>query len=169
MRRAPFLLIALASPAIAAPGPEASWGKAGVPFDQYRQDAVECGREGYYLDVSQTDAAKTLVGASKQLDAVTSSGFASVDPVEYANTQQRIVYGARPDKQFRDIKHLLQAKVDQCLTGRGYTKFRLTDDQRRSMKKLKVGSPERHAYLYSLASNPTVLATQVEPVAKSEQ
>jgi len=160
MRRAAFILILLASPADAAPAPETSWGKAGVSFDQYRQDAVECGRQGYYLDVSQTDAAKTLVSASKQLDTVTQGSFASMDPLEYANTQQRIVQGARPQKQFHDVKKLLQSTVDQCLADRGYSKFRLTDDQRHGMKKLKLGSPERHDYLYRLATNPAVLAAQ---------
>src|SRR4051794_12285951 len=54
--------------AAAAPVPQQSWGKAGISFDQYRQDAIECGREGYYLDISQTADAKELVRASRRLD-----------------------------------------------------------------------------------------------------
>src|SRR5690349_8331239 len=68
-----------ATSAVAAPAPQESWGKPGVSFDQYRQDAVECGREGYYLDISQTADAKEFVRASRQLDTLngTFSGSAT--------------------------------------------------------------------------------------------
>jgi hypothetical protein len=42
------------------PQPMTSWGKASVAFDTYRADAVECGREGYFADVSDTEAAKVF-------------------------------------------------------------------------------------------------------------
>ena len=166
------LMISLA--AVSAPaatstqGPKESWGKAGVSFEQYREDAVECGRSGYYLDVSSTEAAKQLVSASRQLDMIAQGS--GVDPMDqalhYANQRQRIVSSTHPDKQFNDIKDLLQATVDRCLKSRGYLKFQLTDDQRRALRKLKIGSEARHIYLYRLASDPAVLAGQAENVAK---
>jgi len=170
------LLLVLATRALAAPAPQESWGKAGITLTQYRQDALECGLRGHYTDVSQTDDAQALVKASKQLDAVTSGASApsttgasgtgpamtdSVDQaVRYAAQQQHIVDSARPDLRFRNIKKTLVAKDEQCLMLRGYSKFRLTDEQRRQLRHLKVGSDERRNYLYGLASNAAVLQAQ---------
>jgi hypothetical protein len=165
MRLAIFALILVplaATSAAAASAPRESWGKAGVTYERYRQDAVECTSAGYNLDISQTEDAKAFVAASRRLETEIGAG---VDPYTY----QSIVHNVRPEMRYRDIKQVLQSTVDQCLISRGYTKFRLTDDQRRGIKKLKIGSPERHAYLHSLASNPTVLATQVVPPTQSQQ
>ena len=167
-RTAIALLISLTGvSALAARSSQApldSWGKAGVSFDQYRADAVECGRSGYYLDVSNTDAAKELATASRQLDAINRG--VGVDPTDeailYANQQQRIIHSVNPDKQFKDVKELLQATVDQCLKGRGYSKFQLTPVQQQALRRLKIGSEERHIYLYRLASDPSVLASQAD-------
>ena len=172
----PLLILVLPMPASSAPAPQESWGKAGVSLTQYRQDAVECALQGHYLDISQTDDAKAFVKGSRQLDAVTSGASApsttgasgtgpamtdSVDQmVRYANRQQHIVESVRPEQRFHSIKRTLVAKDEQCLMQRGYSKFRLTDDQRRRLSKLKAGSDERRAYLYSLASNPAVLQSQ---------
>jgi len=180
MRRlfAVSLCMVFATSAAAAPAPRESWGKAGVSFEQYRQDAVECGREGYYLDISQTDDGKELVRASRQLDTLnatispSTTGAASTGPAatnavdqmsRFAANQQHIIDGVRPDQRFRNIKDTLQSTTDHCLIGRGYSKFALTSDQRHRLRKLKVGSDERHAYLFKLASDPTVLATQAVP------
>lgn len=159
MRHWALVLLLVPTAVAAAPAPQESWGKAGVTFAQYRQDAIDCRREARALDVSQSDAAKVLVAATKQLDAVT-QGAASADPVDYANTQRRIINAARPELQFAEIKQLLQAALDRCLAARGYSKFRLSGDQQHRLRKLKAGSDERLAYLYSLASNPAVLQGQ---------
>lgn len=157
-----------ASAASSRQAPLESWGKAGISFEQYRSDSVECGRAGYYLDVSNTEAAKQLVSASRQLDAITRG--AGVDPMDdaviYATQQQRIVNAANPDRQFKTVKDLLQATVDECLKNRGYSRFELTSEQQHSLRKLKIGSEERHIYLYRLASDPTVLASQAEKSTK---
>jgi hypothetical protein len=52
------------------------------------------------------------------------------------------------------------AQDEQCLMQRGYSKFRLTDEQRKRLSKLRAGSDERRAYLYGLASDPAVLQSQ---------
>lgn len=177
MRRlfAVTLCLTFATSAAAAPAPKESWGKPGVSFDQYRQDAVECGREGYYLDIAETADAKEFVKASRQLDtlngmtspstnSVNPNGQVSPDSVDqaarFAVTQQHIIDGVRPDQRYRNLRQTLQSTTDNCLVRRGYSRFALTDDQRHRLKRLKAGSDERHAYLFRLASDPTVLATQ---------
>ena len=172
----PLLVLVVPASANAAPAPAESWGKAGVSLAQYRQDALDCGLKGHYLDISKTDDAKAFVKASRQLDAVTTGASApaitggngtgpsstdSVDQmVEYANRQHRIVESVRPEQRFHSIKRMLVDRTGQCLANRGYSKFRLTEEQRHQLRKLKFGSDERRTYLYNLASNPGVLQTQ---------
>jgi hypothetical protein len=45
-----------------------SRGKAGVSLEDYRADASTCARAAVNLDVSGTEAAKTLVAASRAID-----------------------------------------------------------------------------------------------------
>ena len=177
------LCLVFATSAAAAPAPNESWGKAGVTFDQYRQDAVECGREGYYLDISETADAKEFVKASRQLDTlngmaspttnnVNPNGQVSPNSVDqaarFAATQQHIIENVRPDQRFRNLQQTLQSTTDNCLIKRGYSRFSLTDDQRRRLRKLKVGSEERHAYLFRLASDPTILTKQALPLPETQ-
>jgi hypothetical protein len=173
----PLLALVLPVSANSAPAPDESWGKVGVSLAQYREDALDCALKGHYLDISQSDDAKAFVKGSRELDAVTTGASApavagangmgstttdsSVDQmVEYANQQQRIVESVRPEQRYHSIKRMLVDRTAQCLTNRGYSKFRLTDEQRHRLRKLKFGSEERRAYLYSLGSNPAVLQTQ---------
>ena len=85
-------LIVMASSVAAAPAPPESWGKAGISLDQYRQDALDCGLQGHYTDISKTEDAKELVRASRQLDAMTTGTYAPnttsyiVDRSEYEQT-----------------------------------------------------------------------------------
>jgi hypothetical protein len=165
----------LATPAYAAPTPQESWGKAGISLAQYRQDALECGLKGHYTDVANTEDAKELVRASRRLDNLqntfapnttgsSGSGPGSTDVTDqmgqYAATQEHIIYSARPELRFRNIKKTLEATTAECLVQRGYSKFTLTDEQRRILRKLKPGSDERRAYLHALASDPLVLRNQ---------
>ena len=165
-----------ATAAAGAPSPKESWGKAGITLAQYRQDSLECGLKGYYTDISKTEDAKQFVKASQQLDAITTGASAPMTVesnatgpdktnaadqlAAYADQQQHIVESVRPDERYKSIKKTLVSSTEQCLAGRGYSKFELTDDQRKILRKLKAGSDQRRAYLYSLASNPTVLQTQ---------
>ena len=168
--------LAIAMPATSAPAPKESWGKAGITLAQYRQDSIECGLKGYYTDISKTEDAKAFVKASNQLDAITTGATAPMTVESnpggpditnaadqmgaYAAQQQHIVDNVRPDERFKSIKHTLESKAEQCLASRGYSKFALTNEQRHALKKLKAGSNERRAYLYSLASSPAVLQSQ---------
>jgi hypothetical protein len=156
------LVLIAATSAVAAPAPQNSWGKTGVSYDQYRLDSLECSAEGYNFDISNTDAAKAFVDASRRLETEIGSG---VDPLTY----QRIVNSARPGMHMREIKDLQLSVVEDCLVKRGYTKFRLNDEQRDDLKKLKVGSEERHMYLYKLGTDPNVLSSQSVAVTAAAQ
>lgn len=59
-----------------------------------------------------------------------------------------------------DITDQLQAILDGCLTERGYQRFKLTDTQMDQLHQLAQGSAERERFLYSLGSDPEVLAAQ---------
>ena len=163
------LAFLLSAPLGAAKTEAVSWGKAGVSIKQYRQDAVECGRAGYYADVSGTQAAKVLKRATGELESnETDLSMIAMDPspdrgamlADIVNRSARIVEGTRADMQMQDVGALMQTKVDDCLRQRGYMRFRLTDQQRKHLAHLHLGSPERHAFLYDLATDPNVLTTQ---------
>lgn len=175
---------------VAAPLPDAgmSWGKPGVDFQTYRADAVLCGRQGYYLDVSNTPEAKTLILATRQLETIDENGvpnsgnvqFDSVPvpgvmldgtldvtynpaiarSLEMAQRYGRTVQGARVDVQMKRVGERLQSTVDVCLADHGYRRFRLTRDQQRQLDHLRRGSPERQAFLFALASDPRILEAQ---------
>jgi hypothetical protein len=54
---------------------QVSWGKAGVSLEAYRADAAACAREAVNLDISGTQAAKTLVAASRAIDTAYSGAW----------------------------------------------------------------------------------------------
>lgn len=152
-----LLAAGLADAASAAPRPQQSWGKAGVSFEDYRKDAVECGRSAYYADVSQTEQAQAFVRGTRQLE---STDGMPLDMLELARRYGQIQQSVRPERRIRELREGLQQVLEICLTKRGYSRFALTDEQRRKLGRLKKGSPERHRFLHSLASNPQVLRMQ---------
>lgn len=161
MRIAAFLLAAaLPVTAIAAPAPQLSWGKAGVSLATYRADSIGCAMRAYYSDVSNTDGAKNFVQGSRLLD--TYAG-APGDPMENARMMGTIVQGTHVDASLKDVKQYQLDLDAKCLLDHGYHRFRLTDDQRKHLEKLKVGSDARHAYLHRLAADPDILQAQAAP------
>src|SRR4051812_13039751 len=104
---AAFCVACLLSPLLAAAKTEPlSWGKPGVSVDEYRTDAITCGRAGYYMDVSNTEAAKTFKRASGELQSNESDlSFVAMDPspsgqamvANIVNRSARIVEATRPD------------------------------------------------------------------------
>ncbi|WP_066724377.1 hypothetical protein [Sphingomonas pituitosa] len=156
-------LLLLPFAAAAADRPMLSWGKPGVTIETYRDDAVACGREGYYLDVSNTEAAKVFKQASSQLEnneASLSMGGDVDRAIQIANDSSRIVERTRPAQRMKEVRTLLQDTVSSCLRARGYAQFQLTPEQQRHLRALRPGSPARHAYLHGLASDPAILAAQ---------
>ena len=166
----------LSAPLAAARTEALSWGKPGVSIDQYRTDAISCGRAGYYMDVSNTAAAKVFRDGTKELEsnetdlssqaALPNDGNPMDDPrylyrvMGIVNRSARIVENARPKERMKDVGNLMQARVDDCLKGRGYIRFRLTAGQRKQLAHLHLGSIGRHIYLYRLATDPAVLKAQ---------
>lgn len=144
----------------AAPAPPLSWGKPGVSLATYRAESIGCAMRAYYTDVAQTNGAKNFVQASRLLD--TYAG-APGDALENARMMGRIVEGAHVGESLKDVKRFQITLLDKCLIEHGYHRFRLTDDQRRQLERLKIGSETRHAFLHHLASDPHILSTQAEP------
>ena len=83
--------------------------------------------------------------------------------MDHAVTQGHIIASAWRDLRFSNVKDMMESVTTKCLVERGYSRFTLTEDQRQALSKLKAGSDERRAHLYSLASNPAVLQRQRVP------
>ena len=159
---AAFVSLAAAAPAAAQKPDFLSWGKVGVAFDQYRADAVECGRAGYYLDLSETEQAKLFKRASSRLEA-NEAGLQDLPPLLQTNvvlSSAQIVEGTRPSVRFAELRTLQESSTTACLRERGYTRFKLTEPQQAELKRLRRGSPERHIHLHRLASDAAVLEAQ---------
>lgn len=159
-----------ALPAMAADAPPNSWGKAGISFEDYRRDSIECGREAYYLDIAETEQAAVLKRASAQLEMHDGSFTEGADPLadaaRHGAQSEQIRAAARADKQIRELRRMMDDRLAQCLVTRGYTRIALTEQQRDALDELKKGTPQRHQYLFALASDPAVLARQASPQAK---
>ena len=154
----------LATPAQSAPRPHESWGRAGVDFATYRQDAEECGRIAYYADMSDNEHAQAFATGTRRLEAI--DGL-PLDYLSLARAYAQVNESMRTERRLRELRDSLQSIVDICLTDRGYVKFALTEEQRGELGRLRTGSPERHHYLHALASDPGVLAEQAVPAADS--
>ena len=164
----------LAAAALAATAAEArtrdiatSWGKPGVEMTQYRLDAGVCAAHATNTDLRGTPQAQTLVKASRLLDNAyetasmynppAAGGILMGTPwVEVA----RIHRSLRVGQTLGEVRANLTEVLHGCLEERGYRRFALTDQQRKRVKKLGLGSKKRRAYLHSLARDPEVLARQ---------
>lgn len=162
-------LALMATPAAAKPKPVDSWGRAGVDYDTYRNDSLECGLVGYYADISETEEAQAFVDASRQLEAVDNANYVSPSAssaqaldqmVMQARQYDQIRRSIRPEQKMRALKYGMEAVVQDCLKERGYVRFRLTEEQRKTLAKLDRGSDERRRFLHGLASDPAVLEAQ---------
>ena len=146
---------------------ETSWGKPGVSMTQYRLDAGVCAAKAMTLDISNTNAAQQLVKASDALDRAYShyslylpsanGGIMAGNPWNEV-ARVRDMYAV--DDTLEQVRAIQYQALNDCLTERGYRQFRLTEEQRRLVKKLRLGSDKRRAFLHMLASNPEVLTRQ---------
>jgi len=161
MRVASFLLAAtLPVAALAAPAPQLSWGKPGMSLATYRAESIGCAMRAYYTDVSDTHAAKNFVQGSRQIDTIINSG---ANYMSSAASIGHVVDSVNPGREIKELKRFQLDLVAKCLLDHGYHRFRLSDDQRAHLEKLKVGSDARHAYLHKLAANPEILSAQAAP------
>ena len=174
--QASLLILALCA-APAAASPASSWGKAGVSFEDYRSDATLCLREAAATDLSGTAPARALVLASRQIETGQSNDYTpmingaggtspvagrpSFDPS--SETYLRVARArnaAQVDRHVAEARDIIEGRLETCLAGRGYHRFRLTREQRRRLDHFPERAPERQAYLHSLASDPRILAAQ---------
>lgn len=162
------------SPAVAkVPHSALSWGKANVPIDAYRRDAIECADASRHVTaVIKPTTLRQLDGlsAAQLLDTVMQIGVSNPANVVSAITK----FGSADDIARRtntfgakyvamvafDVRDQLQAAIDACLIARGYTRIQLTAPQLQGLHKLKPRSPERTAYLHAIDSDATVIARQ---------
>jgi hypothetical protein len=154
------LAVVLPAAATAAPAPPFSWGKPGVSLAAYRTESVDCAMRAYYTDVADTNGAKNFVQGSRLIE--TYAG-APGDTLGNALMIGTIVQGVHVDESLKQVKNFQLDLVNKCLIEHGYHRFRLTDEQRKHLEKLKIGSETRHTYLYHLASDPAVLSAQAAP------
>lgn len=151
------IALGLAMPASSAPRPQESWGRAGVDFETYRQDAVECTTMAYYADVSDTEQARAFVQGTRRLESI--DGL-PLNMFDLARAYGQVQHSVRAELQIRQLREAMQSVVDTCLERRGYVKFHLTEAQRDELGRLRQGSLERHRYLHLLASDSAVLEKQ---------
>lgn len=139
-----------------------SWGKPGVSFEAYRIDAGMCTYEAMRKDVSGTPAAKTMVRASRTLDGATNAIEHSTGAWVGSDvlSMKRLELTYRIDKQFDEIRDVQYQALRSCLIDRGYTPFRLTDDQARHLSRFDHRDMDRQRYLYRLGSDASILNAQ---------
>lgn len=130
--------------------PDESWGKPGVSFLQYRTDAVECAHavgQGAPVEYALVD----LVFPSNMPGAV-----AGGDDISLRYTIESADPGpGRMSRPWREISRQLRPALVQCLTDRGYRRFRLTKDEMRELNARAPGSKARQIYLWNLAVSRT--------------
>jgi hypothetical protein len=155
--------------------PQVVWAKAGVSAEQYRGDALECGKKGLARNIGDSEEVKTLARASKRLEAIDARAQAAMgqgagpmgqadlaaDAMSRSNQEQGVIAAARPEQQYAGIKNMMFEVVRGCMTDRGYAKIVLTDNQRKEYDGIK-GGDMRRAYIHKLASDPHLLETQRE-------
>jgi len=160
------VLATAALPAFAQrPPSDESWGKTGVSYLQYRTDAVECaykvGQETpvsipmvdlvFSMDMPVIDPVDAA-GVVDSSGALNSSAYDTVKSLDSAH--------ARMTKPWREVVRQVRPALAQCLTERGYRRFRLTKEQHQQLRALPVGARARHVYLWAIAVDPEVQRRQ---------
>jgi len=156
----------VASQAFAAGKPRnISWGRANVSFADYHRDAQQCAARtfGVTLHMSpQTARDLDMVGNGSLMSMI---GTAGITPEVALSPTHVHFYSTTYVETYKhamrvDVTEQLQAILDNCLRERGYRRFKLTGAQMDRLRGLADGTAERERYLYSLGSDPDVLAMQ---------
>jgi hypothetical protein len=159
--------------------PQTVWAKTGVSYEQYRGDALECGKKGLASNIDNSDEVKTLARASQQLDAADAGAQASMNmaagptgqsnlasgAMDRSTQEQAIVAAAQPARQYAGIKEKMFQVVRRCMIDHGYAKIVLTESQRKEYAGIKGDADMRRTYIHKLASDPHVLETQRQVTA----
>jgi hypothetical protein len=162
--------------------PVTAWGKKDVTMIDYRTDGGQCAvlAATHTTDANGSNTAGGINGQNSAAPAGGATGSAtggsSAGSGGSASNNLPSMGGgtyrdsANPDfvnraaMQQRSVEMQEQqrraAALKSCLSGRGYTEFELTAEQRAALSKLPQGSDERREYLYKLGTDPDVLSRQ---------
>lgn len=153
--------------ASAALAPVISWGKAGIAFEDYRRDAIACGKQGATTSMAERrEFGAVMLGLNRQemdidIDRSLPPSATRDDPTEklardYALNAAR----SRQEPRVKALQAFLEDAVKTCLTDKGYVRFALTPDQAAALAKHRKGSEGRFRYLHALASSDAILSRQ---------
>jgi hypothetical protein len=140
-----------------------SWGKAGVSYEQYRADVLECGTAGLNTKIDDTAPVAELRKGTRQLEDV--DNRMSSQQGDMANNiaeRQAIERSIQPGQQVLRIKEIMFETIRQCMIDHQYVRFALTDQQQAEYRKVSGGPANRAKYIHSLASDPAILESQKE-------
>ena len=141
--------ILFCSPSLAQSKAVSSWAKPGVSFEQYRTDAVECAKRGYFRDISQDEPAKRFLrGFRSADDDLNKADIGGPNADGWLDAVRR----TQPDRRKREIHEIQVGEVERCLTERGYSKFILTKGEQKQLSKFPSGSIDRQRFLHQLSS-----------------
>jgi hypothetical protein len=139
----------LCSPCQARDKIPTSWGKPNVTLAQYKSDAVECAKRGYYRDVAKDEPAKQFIRGFRTADDainLAEAGGPNLDKLFEA------VLRTRPDRKLKQLQDIQVGDVEICLTEKGYAPFQLSKAEASALRRYPAGSEERRSYLHALAS-----------------
>jgi len=145
-----FLPLALSS-CVQGEGRMATWGKVGVPFEQYRSDSIECAVAGATIPVEETEEYGEIDrGLKTQQRVLENPNTDQFDQIrDYSMTYKRNIRA-----NVGDIQAIMVERVHVCLRSKGYKEFLLSTDQEAKLATLRKGTSARFRYLYSVASDP---------------
>lgn len=153
---------AVALPAFAQrPPADESWGRPGVSYLQYRTDAVECAyKAGQEAPVSIPTVDLVFAMDMPVIDPVDATGAVDTGGVLNSSTYDTVKSldnaQSRMTKSWREVARQVRPALAQCLTERGYRRFRLTKEQHQQLKALPTGTRARHVYLWTIAVDPKI-------------
>ncbi|MGE7205039.1 hypothetical protein ACQKJZ_05105 [Sphingomonas sp. NPDC019816] len=130
-----------------ARAPAETWGKPGVGYDEYRDDAIGCAKIGYFRDVAQDEPAKRFIRGFETADLLLNLPGAGAGD-DWGNSIRR----TQPDRQKRDLHAIQVGDVERCLTDKGYHRVTLTRAEEKTLARYPRGSEARHRYLHALAA-----------------
>lgn len=160
-------LVCSASMAGPRTAPVVSWGKPGVSFDDYRNDAAACGTRGATTSMKdRPEFGAVMLGLERQdtdmdIDRSLPPSLTQEDRGQKL-ARDYALNGAksRAEPRVKALQAFLEDKVAACLSDRGYARFSLTPVQAAELSRYKKGSPARFRYLHALASDEAVLQGQ---------
>lgn len=117
-----------------------------------------CNRVGAYRDITKAEPTKRFLRAWRLQEQ--NQNMPQIPGTDSMEEQIRITRTYRPERQMDQIGAFQLSATERCLTERGYTRFRLTKEQAKLLRRYAKGTPSRHAYLHSIASDQTVLTSQ---------